>query len=59
MLAIPTFCLMAAGMGGCNFVRVDDFEQGCGLIWREETQEEDELTSRRIQCTSFDDAQTD
>jgi hypothetical protein len=59
MIAIPTLCLMAAGMGGCNYVRVNDDQMGWGLIWREETVSEDELTSRRIQCTSFDDRQTD
>jgi hypothetical protein len=59
MIAIPTLCLMAAGMGGCNYVRINDDQLGWGLIWREETVLEDELTSRRIQCTSFDDLQTD
>jgi hypothetical protein len=37
MIAIPTLCLMAAGMGGCNYVRVNDDQLGFGLIRREET----------------------
>jgi hypothetical protein len=59
MIAIPTLCLMAAGMGGCNYVRVNDDQLGFGLIWREETIIEDELTSRRIKCTAFDDLDKD
>jgi hypothetical protein len=59
MIAIPTLCLMAAGMGGCNYVRVNPDQVSWGLIWREETVLEDELTSRRIQCTAFDNLEKD
>jgi hypothetical protein len=50
---------MAAGMAGCNFVRINGDDLAWGLIWRQETEMEDELTSRKIQCTSFDALQTD
>jgi hypothetical protein len=84
MIAIPTMCLMAAGMGGCNYVRVPVLDRvldyqldsglnvnvtsddqlgwsqiGWGLIWREESDYEDELTSRRIQCTGYTKSQRD
>jgi hypothetical protein len=64
MIAIPTMCLMAAGMGGCNYVRVTDYQldsgqMGWGLIWREESDYEDSLTSRRIQCTAYTKSQRD
>ena len=62
-------CLMAAGMGGCNYVRVSEYQLSSGqmgwrqvgwvLIWREESDYEDEFSSRRIQCTAYNEDQRD
>lgn len=51
ILAVIAVALSAVGMGSCNFMRVDAL--GWGFLWREQTEFEDQVTSRKLECTGW------